>query len=58
MDYGHVGEVDKINPDVVETLEVQKFIPVIAPIGAGQDGTTYNINADSVAGALAGNAGC
>jgi len=57
VDYGHVGEVDKINPDVVETLEAQKFIPVIAPIGAGQDGATYNINADSVAGALAATLG-
>ena len=53
VDYGHVGEVDKINPEVVETLEAQKFIPVIAPIGVGRDGATYNINADSVAGALA-----
>jgi len=53
VDYGHVGEVVAINPSVVETLEMQSFIPVIAPIGVGQDGATYNINADSVAGALA-----
>lgn len=53
VDYGHVGEVVSINPDVVKTLENEAFIPVIAPIGAGVDGATYNINADSVAGALA-----
>lgn len=53
VDYGHVGEVVAINPSVVATLEMQSFIPVIAPIGVGKDGATYNINADSVAGALA-----
>jgi len=53
VDYGHVGEVAAINPEVVETLEAQRFIPVIAPIGSGIDGETYNINADSVAGELA-----
>lgn len=53
VDYGHVGEVVSINSDVVETLEAKGFIPVIAPIGSGADGATYNINADSVAGALA-----
>lgn len=53
VDYGHVGEVASINPAVVSTLEADRFIPVIAPIGAGEDGATYNINADSVAGALA-----
>lgn len=53
VDYGHVGEVVSINSAVVETLEAQGFIPVIAPIGSGADGATYNINADSVAGALA-----
>lgn len=53
VDYGQVGEVDSINPAVVETLEEKRFIPVIAPIGSGVDGATYNINADSVAGALA-----
>jgi len=55
VDYGHVGEVTGINSVVVETLEAQGFIPVIAPIGAGDDSATYNINADSVAGALACN---
>jgi len=53
VDYGHVGEVAGINPAVVETLENDGFIPVIAPIGTDKDGATYNINADSVAGALA-----
>ena len=53
VDYGHVGEVVSVNPAVVKTLEDDQFIPVIAPIGAGADGETYNINADSVAGALA-----
>lgn len=53
VDYGHVGEVESINPGVVKTLEEDEFIPVIAPIGSGSEGATYNINADSVAGALA-----
>lgn len=53
VDYGQVGEVASINPAVVETLENQNFIPVIAPIGMSESGATYNINADSVAGALA-----
>ncbi len=53
VDYGHVGEVESINPNLVKRLEQDQFIPVIAPIGAGKDGATYNINADSVAGALA-----
>ena len=53
VDYGQVGEVDFIDPSVVETLEEKRFIPVIAPIGASATGETYNINADSVAGSLA-----
>jgi len=53
VDYGHVGEVIDINPELVETLENDGFIPVIAPIGTDKEGATYNINADSVAGALA-----
>lgn len=53
VDYGHVGEVASINPELVETLEAQRFIPVIAPIGSNRKGETFNINADSVAGALA-----
>jgi acetylglutamate kinase len=53
IDMGHVGEIREINPAVVETLDEGNFIPVIAPIGVGEDGQTYNINADTVAGKLA-----
>ena len=52
-DYGHVGEVESVDPRVVQLLETQAFIPVIAPIGVGEDGQTYNINADTAAGAIA-----
>ena len=57
IDYGHVGKVDSINPGIVQLLETQDFIPVIAPIGVGKDGATYNINADLVAGELAATLG-
>lgn len=50
---GFVGEVEKIDPSVVQALENAGFIPVIAPIGVGTDHHGYNINADTVAGALA-----
>lgn len=53
IDLGHVGEVDQVDPQVVKTLDEKQFIPVIAPIGVGADGHTYNINADTVAGKLA-----
>jgi acetylglutamate kinase len=53
IDYGHVGEVESVDPQIVQLLETQAFIPVIAPIGVGDDGQTYNINADLVAGKLA-----
>jgi acetylglutamate kinase len=53
VDLGHVGEIDSIDPSVIQTLEQGGFIPVVAPIGTGADGTTYNINADLVAGKLA-----
>ena len=53
IDIGHVGEVEAIDPRVVEVLDQQHFIPVIAPIGVDRDGHTYNINADTVAGKLA-----
>lgn len=53
IDIGHVGEVESIDPEVVVLLDTQDFIPVIAPIGVGEDGQTYNINADLVAGKLA-----
>lgn len=53
IDLGHVGEVDKIDISVIELLLNGDFIPVIAPIGVGTDGFSYNINADLVAGAIA-----
>jgi acetylglutamate kinase len=53
IDLGHVGEVTAIDPSVVDTLDTGNFIPVIAPIGIGEDHTSYNINADLVAGKLA-----
>ncbi len=53
IDLGQVGEIEQINPEVVDTLDQANFIPVIAPIGAGTDGKAYNINADTVAGSLA-----
>lgn len=52
-DMGMVGEVKSVNPKVIETLDRDKFIPVIAPVGVGDDGKTYNINADTVAGKIA-----
>lgn len=52
-DLGQVGEVEAIDPRVVTTLDGDAFIPVIAPIGVGADGASYNINADLVAGELA-----
>ncbi len=54
---GHVGEVDSVDSSVVELLLKDNFIPVIAPIGAGIDGLTYNINADLVAGSVASSLG-
>jgi len=53
IDLGQVGEIDAIDPAVISALEQAGFIPVVAPIGTGADGTTYNINADLVAGKLA-----
>ncbi len=50
---GQVGEIESIDPAVIQALEAGGFIPVVAPIGTGRDGTTYNINADLVAGKLA-----
>uniref|UniRef100_A0A7C4JPW4 Acetylglutamate kinase n=1 Tax=Thermodesulfobacterium geofontis TaxID=1295609 RepID=A0A7C4JPW4_9BACT len=54
IDIGRVGKVKEINPEVLYTLIENDFIPVIAPVGVGPDGEAYNINADLVAGALAG----
>ena len=53
IDIGHVGEVASINKSVIDMLVNGGFIPVIAPIGVGSDGTSYNINADLVAGKVA-----
>ncbi len=53
IDLGHVGEVSSIDPAVVDMLCNSDFIPVIAPIGVGEDGHSYNINADLVAGKVA-----
>jgi acetylglutamate kinase len=52
-DLGFVGEVTAIKPDVINTLDRDQFIPVIAPIGRDDEGNTYNINADDVAAAVA-----
>jgi acetylglutamate kinase len=53
IDIGHVGEVSRINTQVLDMLTNSDFIPVIAPIGVGEDGASYNINADLVAGKVA-----
>ena len=53
IDLGHVGEVTKVHAGVVDHLVSGGFIPVIAPIGVGEDGRSYNINADLVAGKVA-----
>lgn len=53
VDIGFVGDVVKVNTDLINALESAKYIPVIAPIGVGLDGESYNINADLVAGRVA-----
>ena len=53
VDIGHVGDVSSIDSSVIDMLISGDFIPVVAPIGVGQDGQSYNINADLVAGKLA-----
>ncbi|MFM1880393.1 MAG: acetylglutamate kinase [Pseudomonadota bacterium] len=53
LDIGQVGEIEQVDPDIVHSLLRGGFIPVIAPIGSGAQGETYNINADLVAGKLA-----
>jgi acetylglutamate kinase len=53
IDPGMVGEVSRINPDIIHTLINKGFIPVIAPVGVGESGETYNINADLVASKIA-----
>ena len=53
IDIGQVGEIEKIDPSIIQTLTGNGFIPVIAPIGSGNHGETFNINADVVAGKVA-----
>jgi acetylglutamate kinase len=57
IDIGHVGEIVAINSEVIDTLTRNGFIPVVAPIGVGEHGESYNINADLVAGRLAARLG-
>ena len=54
IDLGFVGEPEKINPEVLRTFIKSDLIPVIAPVGVGRHGETFNINADTVAGSVAG----
>jgi acetylglutamate kinase len=53
IDIGHVGEITNMNTEILTALTTSEFIPVIAPIGAGSDGQSFNINADIVAGKVA-----
>ncbi|MDT8316660.1 MAG: acetylglutamate kinase [bacterium] len=53
IDIGMVGDVESINPEIINNLDIGGFIPVIAPVAAGKKGETYNINADLVAGKIA-----
>ncbi|SFM27652.1 acetylglutamate kinase [Nitrosomonas communis] len=53
INIGQVGEIEQIDPSLIALLDTRDFIPVIAPIGVGEDGQSYNINADLVAGKLA-----
>jgi len=57
IDLGKVGEVRSVNTKLITSLEKDNFIPVIAPVGVDDEGNTYNINADSVAGAVAASLG-
>ncbi|NPA49428.1 MAG: acetylglutamate kinase, partial [Thermodesulfobacteria bacterium] len=54
IDIGRVGKVKEVNPGLLVTLMEAGFLPVIAPVGVGPDGEAFNINADLVAGAIAG----
>jgi len=54
LDIGQVGEITRIDPEVIRVLDAHDFIPVVAPLGADSEGNAYNINADVVAGKIAG----
>lgn len=53
VDLGQVGEIRSVDPEPINLLESGNFVPVVAPVGVDEDGTTYNMNADQVAGAVA-----
>ncbi|MFZ5648844.1 MAG: acetylglutamate kinase, partial [Bacillota bacterium] len=53
VDIGYVGEISGVNPDIVNTLIREGYIPVVAPVAVGEQGESYNINADTAASALA-----
>src|SRR3546814_5796729 len=53
LDLGFVGEPVRVNPEILRTMQNSNLIPVVAPIGIGENGETYNINADTSAGAIA-----
>jgi hypothetical protein len=54
VDLGFVGDIESVNPDPLRLLQERRLIPVIAPVATGRGGETYNVNADHVAGAVAG----
>jgi len=54
LDIGQVGEITSIDPEIIQVLDARDFIPVIAPLGTDKEGNAYNINADVVAGKIAG----
>lgn len=53
VDLGYVGEIEKVSPSILETLLNEGYIPVISPVAGGENGETYNVNADTVAGKIA-----
>jgi acetylglutamate kinase len=53
VDYGHVGEVDRVDPRILNTLVEARFVPVVASLAGGDDGEVFNVNADTVAESLA-----
>jgi acetylglutamate kinase len=53
IDFGFVGEPHRVNTEILATIIKSDAIPVIAPVGVGQDGESYNVNADTAAGAIA-----